>query len=564
MKREQPSPEELQARRWKIFGVMMIGWAMSLLDVSIVNISIPELQRRLDADLATVSWVVNAYNLVFAVLLVPMGRLADQFGRKRFFLIGMGVFTLGSLACALSWSIGALIGFRVLQGVGAGTLAPLGFAMTALVFPPAKRGLGLALIAVVALVSAATGPVLGGVLVELASWHWIFLINVPFGILGILLCLRWWPETWDPTAGRNVDWLGMVLLGGSVFCLTYALVEGNSRGWGDALILWLLQLSLLLAVGFVLAQRFGRAPMLTRELGANRQFVGANAALLLFGAGAIGVLFLLALVFVNLWGYSQIEAALALTPVPLCGLLVWPLVGRAADRAPPRRIAIPALLLSAAGMIWLSFLPAAAPTSREYLHVLPGLILVGFGIGSVFPIINVAAMGSVVGPQVGLASGIVNTARQIGAAIGVALMVAVFATVADHRLAVVRDRIGDAAYDAAIPAPVAGGLVRRTFAEFSGADPTRHLRARPGFDRVVQRETADAARDSYGWAFRAAALALLLAIPCARTMRRTPSQARAHAAAAPAAPPIDGRGGLEVSIGGLEASLSDLRSRRRG
>jgi hypothetical protein len=143
-------------------------------------------------------------------------------------------------------------------------------------------------------------------------------------------------------------------------------------------------------------------------------------------------------------------------------------------------------------------------------------------------------------------------------------MVAVFATVADHRLAVVRDRIGDAAYDAAIPAPVAGGLVRRTFAEFSGADPTRHLHARPGFDRVVERETADAARDSYGWAFRAAALALLLAVPCARTMRRTPSQVRAQAATGPAAPPIDGRGGLEVSIGGLEASLSDLRSRRRG
>ncbi len=182
--RVNPSSEFLYAHKWRIFGVMMVAWAMTLLDVSIVNIAIPDLQDELSTDVATVTWVINAYNIAFAILLVSMGRLADQFGRKRFFLIGLTVFTVGSALCAAAWSVEWLMAFRVIQGVGAGILAPLGFAITVLVFPPEERGRGLALIAVVALVSSALGPVLGGVLVELASWHWIFLINIPFGILG--------------------------------------------------------------------------------------------------------------------------------------------------------------------------------------------------------------------------------------------------------------------------------------------------------------------------------------------------------------------------------------------
>ena len=148
----------------------MIGLFMALIDVTIVNISIPQLQKDLDAPVDTVSWVLNAYNIVFAVLLVSMGRLADQFGRRRFFLIGMTIFTLGSLLCALAWSIDALIAFRVIQAVGAGILAPIALATTALVFPPAQRGLGLALMAVVANLAAALGPPIGGVLIEFAGW----------------------------------------------------------------------------------------------------------------------------------------------------------------------------------------------------------------------------------------------------------------------------------------------------------------------------------------------------------------------------------------------------------
>ncbi len=345
-----PPAEELYSKKWAIFGVMMIGWAMALLDVSIVNIAIPELQRDLDANTDTVTWVINAYNIAFAVTLVTMGRLADQFGRKRFFIAGMALFTLGSALCAAAWSIDALIFFRVIQGIGAGTLAPLGFAMTVLVFPPAERGKGLAIIAIVALVSSALGPVLGGVILEITTWHWIFLINVPFGVLGIVLARRIWPETYDLSAiKRQPDWLGMALLTLAVFSLTFALAEANARGWDDALILFLLQGSVLLAGAFYLSQRYGRWPMITPGLMKNKQFTGANTTMVLFAAGAFGALFLLSLVFQNLWGYDQWEAALALLPVPITGMLVWPLIGKGADTRPPRQMAVPALLIMAVG-----------------------------------------------------------------------------------------------------------------------------------------------------------------------------------------------------------------------
>jgi EmrB/QacA subfamily drug resistance transporter len=403
--RTNPPAEFLYANKWRIFGVMMIGWAMSLIDVSIVNISIPELQDEMSTDVATVTWVINAYNIIFAVLLVSMGRLADQFGRKRFFIIGLTVFTIGSAACAAAWSVEWLIVFRVLQGVGAGILAPLGFAMTVLVFPPEQRGRGLALIAVIALVSSALGPVLGGVLIEIASWHWIFLINIPFGILGVVLCWRWWPETWDLSAGREVDVRGMLLLGGAVLFLTVALVEANPFGGDLPLWLSLMQGSILLGATFVWWERRAPNPMITPGLIANKQFRNANLAMLFFGAGAIGSLLLLSLVFINLWGYEPIEAAFALVPVPLMGLVVWPFAGRVADTKPPGEIAKPALIIMAVGMLWVSFLPSTSDDAWAYIRILPGLLMIGVGMGIGFPSLNVGAMGAVAGPEVGLASG---------------------------------------------------------------------------------------------------------------------------------------------------------------
>jgi len=469
--RSNPPAEELYARKWPIFAVAMTGLFMALIDVTIVNIALPTLQRELHSGVGTVSWVLNAYNLVFAVVLISMGRLADQFGRKRFFLIGLSLFTVGSLLCGIAGSIDQLIAFRVLQGLGAGVLAPLALALTTLIFPPQQRGLGIALLAVIANAAATIGPPLGGVLLEYANWHWIFLVNVPIGLAGIVMAARVMPETYDLSAGRKVDAIGMVLIGGAVFCLTYGLVEGNDKGWGSLEIVALFAGSAVLAAAFGVSQRYGRFPMLTEGLVRNRQFMGANTAFLLFGVGVMGQLFMLVMMVQNLWHYSQLKAAFAIAPVALLGLLVAPIAGRFSDRLQPRQLGVPALLGMSGGLLWLS----AAPADPHYLQILGPMILTGASMGAAFPAINVGAMGSVSGQELGLGSGIVNMSRQLGFAIGVALLVAVFES---HALG-----------------------------------------------------SPDQVSDAFNASFRVAALVTLLAVPFAFLMRRSPADAHAAAAA---------------------------------
>jgi EmrB/QacA subfamily drug resistance transporter len=528
--RVNPPIEQLYEKRHKIFAVMMIGWAMSLLDVSIVNVAVPELQDELDTDIDSITWVVNSYNLAFATFLIAAGKLADQFGRRLLFVIGMAVFTFASLLCALAPNADLLIAFRVLQGAGAGILAPLGFAITAAVFPIEERGKALATIAIVALAATASGPALGGAIVELASWEWIFLVNVPLGIVGIVLARRIWPETYDLTADLRIDYLGMTLLGLAVFCLTFGLVEANTRGWDDGLILFLLQAAVLLSIAFVLSQRRDGA-MITRSLQRNRQFVGANIAMLLFAAGGLGALLVLSFTFVNLWGFTIFEAALALLPVPLSGVAIWPKISKAADTRPPRELAAPALLLMAIGLLWFSFTPSLWEGWLDYLIVFPGLVLIGIGLGTGFPTINVGAMGAVQGQELGLASGILNTSRQLGAAIGIALLIATFSTTLEWHGSSAVDDVADLAQDFQIPPPVFGAMMHRDLEGFVGGSTDR---ADPpaGFDEEVFRRTAGAARNSFAWAFRAAMLLILLAIPFTLTMQRSPAQARAAAMAA--------------------------------
>jgi hypothetical protein len=346
----------------------------------------------------------------------------------------------------------------------------------------------------------------------------------------VLLALRVMPETYDLTAAQRVDWIGMLLIGGSVFCLTYGLVEANQWGWGSTRIVSLFAASAVFAVGFAASQRLGRFPMLTGTLVHNRQFMGASGAMLLFAVSVMGPLFLCVIAFVNMWGYTPLEAALAVSPVALVGMVVSPLVGRRADSVPPRVMGVPAMCVMAAGLLWVSGMPAEA----DYLEVLPGLCLMGMGMGAIFPSVNVGAMGSISGQELGLGSGIVNMARQVGFALGIAVLVAVFT-------GVLEDDVGPARKEAAAVAARAGyhgerreRLLGRAFAsrtQEGGAEP---FEPRNRVEELVAAEAAGAARDAFGAGFRVAALAVLLAVPFALTMRRRPAEAHMAEAAAAA------------------------------
>jgi hypothetical protein len=296
------------------------------------------------------------------------------------------------------------------------------------------------------------------------------------------------------------------------------------------LIVGLLIASVVLAVAFALSQRYGRAPMLTRALVRSRQFVGACAAMLLFAIGVMGLLFLSVIAFVNLWDYSALEAAFAISPVALAGALVAPLVGRVADRVQPRFMALPALVSLVVGLVWFSTLPA----EPDYLDVLPALVLAGIGIGAMFPAVTVGAMGSISGQELGLGSGIVNMSRQVGFALGVAILVAVFTGTIDENARKARTEAVQVADAAGLSPERRAALFRQVFSRPAAEGGAEPFEPRGPVERRLDHIADEAARDSFADGFRAAALATLLAIPFTLTMRRRPAEAHGVEAVAAA------------------------------
>jgi hypothetical protein len=318
----------------------------------------------------------------------------------------------------------------------------------------------------------------------------------------------------------------MATIGGSVFCLTYALVQGNDHGWGSPLIVSLFSASALLAFAFAISQRYGRFPMLTKALARNRQFAGACIAFFLFAIGMMGVLFMLVLAFVNLWGYSELKAALAITPVPVMGLFVAPVVGRLASRVPPRVVGLPALVAMAAALFWLSALPA----EPDYGSVVAPLALMGAAMGAIFPAMNIGSIGSIRGQELGLGSGIVNMSRQVGFAVGVALLVAVFTGTIDDNIRSAGNEVTK--LEQRQHSGEHGSSILIFWTKHSG-DPTVSLPK--GTDPEVRQIVREHVRDSYGAAIRTAGFVTLLAIPFSLTMRRRPGEAASPEMSAPAA-----------------------------
>ncbi|HEU5109584.1 MAG TPA: MFS transporter [Micromonosporaceae bacterium] len=406
--------------------MVSIGVFASLLDLFIVNIAFADLRRDFpDADLAQLSWVLNAYTIVFAALLVPAGRLVDLYGRKRGFVLGLTVFTVASAACAAAPTAGWLVAARVAQGVGAAILTPSSLGVVLPAFPPRSRQAVIAGWAAVGAFGAAAGPPLGGLLVQ-ASWRWVFLVNVPLGLVSIWYAARHVRESRDPAAGGLPDVAGTLALMLSVGALTLALVKGREWGWTDASTL--VTTGAAAAMGVTAVVRSARHPAPVLELSLLRipsfalavtsafAFFVAFAALLL-----AGVLFL-----TEVWGHSVLRAGLELAPGPLMALAFAAVAGRVGPRVGMPVVGGVGGLLVACGLLLNASLVGPTP---DYLGTfLPGQLVTGAGVGLAMPAFTAVAVAAVGPARFSTAIGISSMFRQVGAALGVAALVAVLGT----------------------------------------------------------------------------------------------------------------------------------------
>jgi drug resistance transporter, EmrB/QacA subfamily len=409
-------------RKWWILAAVSIGMFMGLLDVTIVNIAMPAIITDLHTTVTHVSWVLNAYNLVLAALFLSVGRVSDRFGQKRVFLFGLVMFTLFSMLCGFAPNIDWLIAFRAGQGIGGAALLTISLAIVLGAFPRRQQGTAVGLWGALGTIAAAVGPTLGGLLVTYASWHWIFFVNIPVGIAALVFALLVIPEHRREGAKGGIDLPGIAISAIGLLLLTLALIEGSIWGWTSPRILGLFAVAVVSYPLFLWWELHTKEPMFPVKLLRIRSFTAANTSIMFIGM-AMGGTFLLVVIFlVSVLGYSELKAAMALTVMPLTALLIAPNVGRLTDRFGPRIFAAVGAAFFVLGLVLLAQLGG----STKLIDVLWRVVFVGAGIGFAMPTLSAAAMGSLP-PQVrGVGSGALNTMRQVGFTLGIALLVAIF------------------------------------------------------------------------------------------------------------------------------------------
>ncbi len=428
----QPSPagadSEPTRNPWLILVVLCAAVFMLLLDTTVVNVAQRKIQIGLGATLSEIQWVLDSYILAYAVLLLSFGRLGDVFGRKKLFIVGMAIFTAASALCGVSSWLGDLVGIsgvnalifaRVLQGVGGAFMMPQTLSLITVVFPPDKRGAAMGIWGGIVALGAVIGPIVGGLIVTDYAWEWIFLINVPVGIVAILATLAIVPESVDPRASRTIDWGGVLLSGVGIFALVFALIEGNAMGWTNPLIVVLAIAGLLLLAAFVWWEQRASDPMMKLELFRLRNFWVGNVISFVVAFGMFGIFFPMTIFLQGALGYSPIRAGLTMTPMSLMIMVAAPLSGRLSDRVGARWILTGGLTLMAVGIVLII---GAIGADTTWQSLLPALVVTGTGMGMTFAPMTAAAMREVPPRIAGSASGILNTTRNVGQVLGIAVL----------------------------------------------------------------------------------------------------------------------------------------------
>ncbi|HXV95412.1 MAG TPA: MFS transporter [Gaiellaceae bacterium] len=414
-------------RKWWTLGALSFALFMIMLDNTVVNVALPSIQRDLDIGLTELEWTVNAYALTFAVLMLSGGKLADFFGRRRIFLLGLVIFTLSSLLCGLATTGEMLIGARTVQGVGAALMLPATLSIISATFPPRQRGMAIGIWAGVSAMALAIGPLIGGLITEHIDWSWIFFVNVPIGIVGLIVGRLVIDESRDTSAEQRLDIPGLLVSAVALFSLTFALIEANSYGWTDPLIVGLFFLSAAAFVAFVLLELHQRSPMLDLSLFRSSTFAGANVVALLVTLAMFGVFFFMSIYMQNVLGYSATKTGAAFLPMTILIILIAPIAGKSSDRIGSRALMTAGMLCLSASLVLFSRLGL----DSTFWDIFPGLVVGGFGMALVMTPMTAAALGSVPVEKSGVGSGVLNTFRQVGGALGIAVMGAIVASYVD-------------------------------------------------------------------------------------------------------------------------------------
>jgi EmrB/QacA subfamily drug resistance transporter len=448
-----PDTAEQAERRhspWLVLAVLCLGFFMILLDTTIVNIAIPAISDKLHASLSDILWILNSYILVYAVLLITAGRLGDLYGPKQLFIVGLVIFTLASVACGFAVNPTQLIIFRVVQGLGGALLTPQTLSVLTMIFPPDKRGAAFGIWGSTAGIATVAGPVVGGWLVTDFGWRWIFFVNVPVGIVALVGAAIVMPNL-KLNQRHRLDWFGTVLATAGLFLITFGLIEGQphhwGKVWGPITIVELIAAGAVIMIGFVVqqwAQRNGE-PLIPFQIFRDRNYSIMNYVVMSIAFGMFGLFLPLTIFLQSVLGLSALQAGLTTAPMSLIAMVVAPFAGRMSDRIGGKWILFVGLSLFSTGMGIL--IASSHPNSTPW-HLLPGLIVAGFGMGMTFAPLQTVAMHNVEPRMAGAASGFINTTRQLGGVIGSAavgaLLQAQLATKLD--VAAVKE-------SAALPAP---------------------------------------------------------------------------------------------------------------
>jgi EmrB/QacA subfamily drug resistance transporter len=407
--------------RW-VVALTAIGSLMAALDTLVVSTALSTIRLDLGASVEQLEWTVNAYNLSFAVLLITGAALGDRYGRRNLYAIGLGLFAAASAAAALAPGVGTLIAARAVQGAGAALIMPLGLALLSAAFPPERRGAAIGIFSAITGLAVASGPLVGGAVVEGLSWEWIFWVNVPIGLIAIPLVLTRLRESFGPDTALDIP--GLTLVTGGALGLVWGLVRGNQAGWGSPEVIGALAAGALLAAAFVAWELRAREPMLPMRFFRSRSFSAGNAAIFFTFASLFGAVFFYAQLLQTVLGYGPLDAGLRLLPWTATFITVAPIAGALADRIGERPLMVGGLSLQAAGMAWLALI---AEPGMAYPQLLAPFIVAGVGISMAIPAAQNSVVGSAAMDAIGKAAGANSMMRELGGVFGIAIAVAVFA-----------------------------------------------------------------------------------------------------------------------------------------